>query len=34
MDFPHMTRVIQAAVRATRILTDGPVPEWHEGMKP
>ncbi len=34
IDFVHMTSVIQAAVRATRILTDGPKPEWHEGMKP
>lgn len=34
VDFPHMTSVIKAAVRATRVLTDGPKPEWHEGMKP
>lgn len=34
VDFGHMTRVIEAAVRATRILTDGPKPQWHEGMKP
>ncbi|MHB1223230.1 MAG: M28 family peptidase [Gemmatimonadaceae bacterium] len=34
VDFGHMTSVIEAAVRATRILTDGPKPQWHEGMKP
>lgn len=34
VDFDHMTRVIEAAVRATRILSDGPKPQWHEGMKP
>ncbi|HEU4631776.1 MAG TPA: M20/M25/M40 family metallo-hydrolase [Gemmatimonadaceae bacterium] len=34
VDFPHMTRVIQAAVRAVRLLTDGPKPEWKPGGRP
>ena len=34
VDFDHMTTVIRAAVRAVRMLTDGPVPQWHDGMKP
>jgi hypothetical protein len=34
VDFPHMTSVIQAAVRAVRLLTDGPKPEWKPGGRP
>jgi hypothetical protein len=34
VDFEHMARVIDAAVRATRILADGPAPQWKPGGKP
>ncbi|HEX3157119.1 MAG TPA: M20/M25/M40 family metallo-hydrolase [Gemmatimonadaceae bacterium] len=34
VDFAHMTRVIQAAVAATRILADGAKPEWKPGGQP
>lgn len=34
IDFAHMTRVIQAAVGAVRILADGPVPHWNKGGQP
>lgn len=34
IDFNHMTRVIQAGVRAVRILADGPVPRWNVGGQP
>jgi hypothetical protein len=35
VDFPHMTRVIEAAVRAARLLADSPTkPEWKPGGKP
>ncbi len=33
-DFEHMAGVINAAVAATRILSDGPKPEWKPGGKP
>jgi hypothetical protein len=33
-DIAHMTEVIRAAVRAARILADGPAPAWHAGLKP
>jgi Zn-dependent M28 family amino/carboxypeptidase len=34
VDFAHMTSVIQAGVRAVRLLTDGPKPEWKPGGRP
>jgi hypothetical protein len=34
VDVAHMTRVIDAAVRAVRILADGAAPQWREGMRP
>jgi Zn-dependent M28 family amino/carboxypeptidase len=34
VDFDHMTRVIDAAIRATRILADGPAPQWNPGGRP
>ncbi|MEX0890728.1 MAG: M20/M25/M40 family metallo-hydrolase [Gemmatimonadota bacterium] len=34
VDFEHMTAVINAAVDAVRILTDGPRPEWLPGGRP
>jgi Zn-dependent M28 family amino/carboxypeptidase len=34
IDIPHMTKVINAAVKAARILADGPVPQWKEGGRP
>jgi Zn-dependent M28 family amino/carboxypeptidase len=34
IDFNHMTRVIQTAVQAVRILADGPVPHWNPGGQP
>lgn len=34
IDVAHMTVVIGEAIRAVRILTDGPKPEWLPGMKP
>ncbi|MEO6778489.1 MAG: M28 family peptidase [Gemmatimonadaceae bacterium] len=34
IDFKHMTRVIDAAVSAVRILADGPVPQWRAGGRP
>ncbi|HEU5209118.1 MAG TPA: M20/M25/M40 family metallo-hydrolase [Longimicrobiales bacterium] len=34
IDFAHMTAVIEEAIRAVRILTDGPRPEWLPGMRP
>jgi hypothetical protein len=34
VDFAHMTAVIEAALAAVRILTDGPRPEWLPGGRP
>ena len=34
VDFAHMTGVINAAVKAARILADGPAPQWKEGGRP
>ena len=34
VDFGHMTRVIQAAASAVRILANGPVPRWNKGGQP
>lgn len=34
VDFDHMTRVIEAAVEAVRLLADGEKPEWHPGGRP
>jgi len=34
VDFAHMTAVIAAAVRATRLLSDGAKPVWHPGGRP
>lgn len=34
IDYAHMTAVIRAAVRAARILADGPAPVWKPGGRP
>jgi hypothetical protein len=34
VDFKHMAAVINAAAKATRLLSDGPRPEWKKGGKP
>lgn len=34
VDFTHMAAVINAATKATRVLSDGPKPEWKQGGKP
>jgi Zn-dependent M28 family amino/carboxypeptidase len=34
VDFEHMTRLIDAAARAVRLLADGPAPVWNEGGRP
>ena len=34
VDFGHMAAVINAAVDATRLLADGPKPEWKPGGRP
>lgn len=34
VDAPHMAAVIQSAVRAARLLADGPKPEWKPGGRP
>lgn len=34
VDYAHMAKVIEAAVRAVRILADGPTPAWHDGGRP
>jgi Zn-dependent M28 family amino/carboxypeptidase len=34
VDFAHMTQIIQAAVRAVRLLADGDTPQWHPGGRP
>lgn len=34
VDFEHMTEVIRAAVRAVRLLADGPAPQWLPGGRP
>ncbi|MEO8575309.1 MAG: M20/M25/M40 family metallo-hydrolase [Gemmatimonadales bacterium] len=34
IDFTHVTAVINAAVKAARILADGPAPQWKEGGRP
>ena len=34
VDFNHMAEVINAAAKATRLLSDGPKPEWKQGGKP
>ena len=34
IDFAHMTAVINAAVKAARILADGTAPQWKEGGRP
>lgn len=34
VDFEHMTRLIDAAARAVRLLADGPAPAWKEGGRP
>jgi len=34
IDYAHMTEVIRAAVRAARLLTDGPAPVWKPGGRP
>ncbi|HEX2202736.1 MAG TPA: M20/M25/M40 family metallo-hydrolase [Longimicrobium sp.] len=34
IDFAHMTEVVRAAVRAARLLADGPAPVWKPGGRP
>ncbi|HYJ78088.1 MAG TPA: M20/M25/M40 family metallo-hydrolase [Longimicrobiaceae bacterium] len=34
IDYEHLTAVVRAAVRATRLLTDGPAPVWKPGGRP
>jgi len=34
MDYAHMAQVIHAAVRAVRLMTDGPAPQWKPGQRP
>jgi hypothetical protein len=34
VDAVHMAGVIEAAVRAVRLLADGPRPEWNPGGRP
>ncbi len=34
VDFAHMTAVIEATVRAVRLLADGPLPQWYPGRRP
>lgn len=34
IDFDHLTRVIDATVRAVRVLADGPAPQWKPGKRP
>lgn len=34
VDFAHMTTVIRAAAAATRLLADGPAPQWNPGGRP
>jgi Zn-dependent M28 family amino/carboxypeptidase len=34
IDYPFLTRAIEAAVSAVRLLADGPAPQWRPGMKP
>lgn len=34
IDFEHMTEVVRSAVRAARLLADGPAPQWNPGGRP
>jgi hypothetical protein len=34
IDFAHMTSVVRAAAQATRLLADGPAPQWNPGGRP
>ncbi len=34
IDFVHLARVTEAAIRAVRVLADGPAPEWYPGRRP
>ena len=34
VDFDHMAALINIAARATWVLTEGPQPQWHNGMRP
>jgi hypothetical protein len=34
IDFAHMTQLVDAAVRAVRVLADGPAAVWHPGGRP
>jgi hypothetical protein len=34
IDFAHMTAVVRAAATATRLLADGPTPQWSPGGRP
>ena len=34
LDYDHMARVVEATIRAVRLLADGAAPEWKPGQKP
>ena len=34
LDYDHMARVVEATVRATRLMADGPRPAWRPGGRP
>lgn len=34
IDYAHMARVIEAAIQGTRLLADGPRPQWNPGGRP
>jgi hypothetical protein len=34
IDYAHMARVIEAAIHGTRVLADGPRPQWNPGGRP
>lgn len=34
IDYPFLTRAIEAAVSAVRVLADSPAPQWKPGMRP
>lgn len=34
IDYAHMARVIDAAIQGTRVLADGPRPQWNPGGRP
>jgi hypothetical protein len=34
VDFDHMARVVETAIRAVRLIADGPAPQWKPGGQP